>query len=555
MRPVTEETRSRPGKQPAHPLRLEPIAGPPIDPITIETDRPVEFGRAFDCDFCLPDSSVSRRHAEAMSKGGGWFVIDLGSRHGTMLNGRRIEARRPVELRHGDLLRLGPYAFSVSMHDARTLDIATTRERISAGTIAESVPIRDLAGLTQQRLEYLMEGAALLHEAESEEDLAETVVRLATAGTGYRRAALLRYEGNVEHVAVLARSVEPGDPDDAFTFSRSLIREASAGHTARLSGPGVPNVAHSIQELGIISAICTPITIDATVVGFLYLDNREREGSAFPDAASYVRTLARLASMALADRRRIEIERRQQRLETDLAVAREAQAVLSPPRSGSVGPLRFVFEINVGRLVTGDLFDIFPIDEDRVAICFGDVSGQGVGAAILMTAILAHLRATLAAHGDPAASVHDLNVYVVDRSAHNMFASLWLGVFDRRDRTLRYVDAGHGHWWLRRTDASGESPPAERWLLVGIDTDAHYCASEVELQPGDRIVLYSDGVIEPRNEAGDMFGAEGLIEALRESTSCEDDLARVLAALNAFTGGVPLTDDTTIASVEYVVPG
>ncbi|MCH8164504.1 MAG: SpoIIE family protein phosphatase [Planctomycetes bacterium] len=531
-------------------LRLEPLderSAAELGTQTIDGGGPVLLGRARGCDICFQDPSVSRRHASLVKRDGRWFVVDLGGWQGTYLNGVRLEADQPAVAAQGDFIRLGPYSFRLVIGGTVTTTLAKTDHQLAADTIVERVSHREIGSLAQKRLDLLIDGAVAIHQATDEDGLGEAIVQLALAGTGFPRAALLRSVGT-DQVEVMV-SHGSRQVRGEFTFSRSLIREAGDGHVARLSRRGGQPLGQSIEQLGITGALCAPIVIDASVVGYLYLDSREDEQPGYGDAAGFCHAVSRLAGLALANLKRADLQRRQSRLEQDLKGARQAQAFLCPSGEGEVGPLRFAMQTEPGQFVAGDLFDIFPLDENRVGICFGDVSGHGMAAALHMTAVLAHMRAVLTRYGEPAAAMRDVNRYIAQRSPADMFVTLWVGVFNGATGVLQYVDAGHGYWFVKRSGGTPESAPKPNGLLVGIDSDYLYEAREVTLGGGDRIVIYSDGLVEQTNSQGEQFGKQRAIDLLDRSQSVADDVSSLFAAVKKYAGTI-LDDDTTVASIE-----
>ncbi|MCH8315736.1 MAG: SpoIIE family protein phosphatase [Planctomycetes bacterium] len=534
-------------------LRLEPVAGTDAPSLSVRDQAEILVGRAQECDLCLADAVVSRRHASVARRKHEWVLTDLGSRHGTYLNGVLLRPGTPTLIASGDFVRFGPYTFRVnggggSGNDSRTL--AAVDEHVAPGTIVERISNRELEALAQRRLELLIEGASILHQTSTETELAAAVVGLVLAGSGFRRAAVLRPTGSGDQVEVLAaRDLNMDRPAD-FSFSRSLLREAASGHVARLSRSTDALLGQSIQQLGILCAVCAPITLDSSVVSYIYLDSREAEQPGYDDAAGFCRAVSRIAGLALANIKRTELQRRHERLDQDLNAARQAQAFLWPSEEGVVGALKYAMRMTPGRIVAGDLFDIFPLDDHRVGLCFGDVSGQGMGAAILMTAVLSYLRAAMARLTDPAEAANAVNRYTTERSPANMFVSLWIGVFDDRDQVLHFVDAGHGHWIIKPHGEPPATAPRPQGILVGIDPDFRYVAQSLKLAPGDRFILYSDGVVEHRAPSGEDFGVDRLLSAIAESTTPSEDVSHALASLQEYLGNLVLADDTTLASME-----
>ncbi|MDY7107544.1 MAG: SpoIIE family protein phosphatase [Planctomycetota bacterium] len=532
-------------------LRLEPIGSHHLGPFVLSGEVAALIGRAEECAVCLPDPAVSRRHAQLARRGAYWLLTDLESRHGTFLNGIRLQPRSPAVVAEGDVLRLGSCTLRAAGQPGGSAPLATIDDAASPDTIVQRVPEREIDSVAHRRLELFINGATAIHQAQDEATLARAVLELVLSGTGFPRAAVLRHVGATEQVELVAGREAGGVETTAFAFSRSLLQEAAGGHMARLSRSSGQAYGQSIERLGITQAVAAPILLDAVVVGYVYLDARESERPGDADAAGFCHAVARLAGLALSSLKRAELEARQKQLDADLRAAQLAQEFLCPKERGMVGPLSFAAQTCPGRIVAGDLFDIFELDRDRVALCCGDVTGQGMGAAIMMTAILAHLRAALAHDGEPEEAVNDVNRYIAPRSPAHMFASLWVAVLDRRDGVLRYVDAGHGHWLLRRRGKAPAPGPSPAHLLVGIEAEYRYDAARLELHPGDRLILYSDGIIEHRDAAGEEFGHDRLIDAVAASASPDADVVDALTALRKFVGEAAFADDTTIASIEY----
>ena len=531
-------------------LSLEPIAGPAIDPIVPEPDTRTLLGRASECDVCLLDDSISRRHVALACQGDQWMVTDLGSRHGTFLNGIRLDPHKPTLTGHGDLLRIGPFMFRVDSAAVTDRELATTVATVAPGTIIEAVSARELDSLAHQRLTLMNEGYAAIYQAVTEVELAEAVITLIMSGTGFPRAAMLRWGRSPDQVEIIAFHDHKDDTSKGFIFSRSLLQASATGCIARLSRGEEHNYGHSILGLGISAALCAPLIVDSIVVGAVYLDSRDGEDSPQPDAASFCHAVSQVASLALSSLKRVELARRQERLDADLNIAQEAQAFLRPAPGGTVGRLRYASRTCAGSVVGGDLFDIFSIDDHRTGICFGDITGHGIGAAILMTAVLSYLRATLTNCGDPAAAVAETNAYLARHSSDRMMATLWVGVFDATESTLRYVDAGHGLWLICTAGAAPVHPKSSGGMIIGVQPDLKYAAACLELRPGDRLILYSDGLVEQSNGVNEQFGSDRLCDVFAGSDSIEDDVAGIFAALEEFTGSSSFADDTTIASIE-----
>lgn len=523
------------------------VLAPAID-LALE-DRPVVLGRGSSADLVLPDPSVSRRHVEIHSIGGQWTVTDLGSRHGTMINNVALAATEPTPLRDGDQLKIGPFALRARRPGVGTVG-ATTIEDLGA-TIAEAkaVPQGELTGLAQQRLDVLLAAAEEFGQAESTKDLWARLLDASRRATGCERAHVMRAAAGGRDVEVVAP--EPADPRESPRVSRSLVSMASRGWMAQLTGEQhVPHHAQSVIDLGIQSALCAPIFLGDSVEALLYLDARMGERSIEKDAATFCKSLASLAGLALADIKRLELERERALLRRDLDVAREAQQRIMPPERGVVGSVRYAVIARPGRVVAGDLFDVVELRDGRTAVFLGDVSGKGVGAAMTMAMVQTHIRVALRQHASLADVVNDVNSSLYTRSAAGTFVTLWIALVDPATGSMEYVDAGHGYWCSLANDEIRHLTAQGGGMPIGIQPDTAYAGNRVTLDPSERVLVFSDGVAEQRGPDGAMFGTSALADLMRGSVDPDTDVERLLAGVASHAGGDTFDDDLTVASFE-----
>lgn len=540
-------------------LRLELVAGPTVElpAIAAENGAEIIVGRSHQCGLALMEETVSRHHASISWRRQRWVISDLGSRHGTYLNGVRLQSEQIAELVDGDLVRIGPWTLRVNLGVHRTTYASTVDDTVRASGRIEPVRAEHTVRLAQHRLNLLIDCAAAITSAADEKALADAVVESSLAGSGFERAAMIRTHAGSEEVEILAHQTRGNSTgtSDQFTFSRSLVRVASAGQMARLaSDMAEAPLGASVMELGITAALCAPIMLGESVAAYLYLDLRDAgsaKGGAAPDAASFCQAVARLCGLALSSLKRVELERRQAKLEHEVKAARAAQILILPPEQGVVGPLRYAMRVRPGRYVAGDLFEAIELDDGRAAICIGDVAGHGIAAGVLMAAAQAHLHAVLRRDGDPAQAVNAVNRFIAHRTQSAKFISMWVGVFDLQDRALTFVDAGHGYWMHKPAEGGARRMTYEGGIPVGIDGGFVYKAEHMTLGPRDRLILYSDGVIEQRNPEGQQFSHGRVAEFIAHDVSPDGNVMAVIKAVEDFAARTELDDDTTVASIEW----
>lgn len=552
MNPPTFSTdATRPGNAPGL-LSLAPLSGPPLEPFTVRHDQPGVIGRQSQCDIQLPDPSVSRVHAGLEWKRGRWFITDRMSRAGTLLNSLRLEPNAPAPLRQDDVLGIGPWRFRVHFGPAAPTTETVRQNRLadSSGKV-EAIQTDDVLNRTQKQLGLVMEFASALQEATTEEALAEVLVRAAAQGTGYSRSALVKPLMGVDRVEIVAALADGQPNPKGFPISSSLVRTAAGGQVARLTMDPVLREAHSIISYGIRSAICAPVIVGGEIAAYLYVDNADREAGTSDESTAFLAAIAKLGALALADFSRRALADRQRQLEADLTAARQAQERLMPPPRGRIGPVTYATCSKPGRMVAGDLFEVLGLDDGRVAVFLGDVSGKGVGAAVLMAAAQTQLRASLRHLKPLRTAVEELNRDINGRSPEGEFISLFAGIIDPRAGTLEFVDAGHGYW-VHLTHSGGPRRVAyEGGLVLGVEPDHSYPTETVALTPGDRIIIFSDGVVEQHSPDGGVYGFESVLGVLKKSPSESEDVEMLLEGLQTFAQSDALSDDVTIASLRY----
>ncbi|HIA72305.1 MAG TPA: FHA domain-containing protein [Phycisphaerales bacterium] len=537
------------GTQAIQRLWFEPVLGPELDGFWLEPGAELLFGRGSQCDIKLPEATISRQHGRFVSSGEGCFLVDLGSRQGTFVNDTQCQKEANTSITTGDMIRIGPWIFRTSVRQGAPVSMQSIDDSVEVEDRVQRMTPNDLGHLAQHRLSLLIECSADINKATNLNELGSLVVKSAIGGTGFQRAAMLMHADESGEIQVIG--FLDGDSRDATgtTFSKSLLDAASRGDVACLLSGQTASFGQSIADLNIHSAICSGILVDDTLVAYLYLDAREQEQQIQPDAAGFCQALCQMAGLAYANLRRLENKIEQARLEQDLSAAREAQQLLIPKDVGAGDVFVWGRVFKPGREASGDLLDIIPLSENKLALVVGDVSGKGAGAAILMSSAQSFIHARITSGCSPEDTVTAVNKFVAERSPMNRFLTLWVGIFDAEARELTYVDAGHGHWAIRRVSGISEAPPTPDGFLIGIDANSEYRNATLFVEPGDRIIIFSDGIPEQQTDSGEQYGVDRVYDLVAESPSAEEDVKRLLEEVISWAGSNALDDDTTIVSL------
>ena len=234
-----------------------------------------------------------------------------------------------------------------------------------------------------------------------------------------------------------------------------------------------------------------------------------------------------------------------QQQEQELKRAREIQEMLLPNTLPQRPGAQIAAAWQPAREVGGDYFDVIQLDERRLGICVGDVSGKGITAALLMANLQASFRAFATADAAPQTVCTKLNKFLCANTASGKFVTFFYAVFDVEARTLTYENAGHTPGLLMRTNGAVDSLPGGGAVL-GALPDWSYQDYTVNLQPGDRLLLSTDGITEAENSQLEEFGESRLLEVARSTDSSAAETQRtVMQKVTAFCGG-NFRDDATL---------
>lgn len=254
-------------------------------------------------------------------------------------------------------------------------------------------------------------------------------------------------------------------------------------------------------------------------------------------------------------RERLEFEA----VQRELAFARELQLSMLPDGNSLLAEhanLDAVASMTPAREVSGDFYDAFGVDRDRVFLALGDVAGKGVGAALFMARSLTTLRQEVTSGRAVEMLLTRFNETLCERNPQSIFVTMFAGFLDVRNGQLTYFNAGHDAALVISADGGIRSLPRPAGPIAGVILGTDYGMARDRLAPGDILVTYTDGVTEASDGADRMFGAGRLVAALRDArpVCARDALDALRAAVDDFVAGAPQSDDITIVAVRYIGP-
>jgi serine phosphatase RsbU (regulator of sigma subunit) len=527
---------------------------------------PFRIGRHAENDLILRDSRASRTHARIFVENGVYWVEDCGSRHGTFVNGSRISRR---ELHHSDKIEFGvPDSYQL-IFAPDGAELKRLMEQVSA---PEKTAVSPVVGTNLAKLRAILDLARTLQSSFSIDDVLASVVDTALAITGGERGFLLLRSGHGALETRVARHRKGHKLHESdLRVPREVIHRALQHRRELLSmnfdplGTQDTKPQNSVADLELRSVICVPLVrirtgqADATsvlvagseTVGVLYMDSRVVTADLAGGNRELLQTLAIEASTVLENARLLEEERAKHQMEEELRLARTIQQSLLPGKLPSGGWLRAAGSSVASHQVGGDYFDVTEVDPECWSAVLADVSGKGVGSALLASLLQGALITATDISTALGRRLERLNRFLLDRTGGEKYATVFQCLL-HGDGRMSYVNAAHCPPFIVRE--SGEWRVLEATAMpVGLMEGAEFPVAEDRLAAGDRVVIYSDGVTEAQNAAGEFFGKKRLREVVvaYAAGTCTALHEAIQEAVSAFTEGAAQSDDITVVVLEY----
>lgn len=519
--------------------------------LALDQDR-FTLGRSSANELCYPeDAGLSRQHLALERDGDSWTVRDLNSKNGTFLNGIRITDAH--KLGPDDRVTAGHLTLAFTERAAPAENTVIFVES-AAATEPKTTLSTSLAGVKEieggAHMRALIRAGRELAGNMPLGELCELIMNLSIEAVGASRGVLMTLEGD-ELVVRAARG--EGFRISSTVRDRVLNEKTSLlVRDARLDEAFAGQV--SIVQQQIRSMVAVPLQTEDRVIGLIYLDSPHFVHEFTKDDLNLLTVMANVAAIRIEHTRLAEVEQAERLLAKELQQAAEIQHGLLPARAPQIRGFDLAGYNAPCRTVGGDYYDFLTYPDGRVAILVGDVAGKGMPAALLMSSLQARVQVLFDEPDDLAARVTKLNRIICSNCPGNRFISFFLGVLDPVTGDLMYVNAGHNPPLLVRHDGSVEQLESTG-LVLGILAAARYEQQTRRLDPGDLVVLFSDGVTEAcRPDSEEDFGEERLSQMLAElrSGSAQSIIESVNHALQEFTCGAPPADDITLVVAKRV---
>ncbi len=535
-------------------------------------------GRDPSCDILLDDPSASRRHAILRLDGGEYWVEDLGSKNGTLVNDERVHRHR---LSHRDEIVLGSVEIrylaipSASGNLASSVLIADSPETMAAPSYtSQSASLY----LSEHRLKVLYDLSDRLTTIRDRQELLEDALTVCFDNFRFERGAIAvrRRDGRlVDWPVVRNLRGQSGE----LTVSQTILgRALNHGERAIVTDSAADRVDPTVSMIqhGIRSAMCVPLMLGGhgssnsggsnpetagrtmavpEILGVIYGDSISTGAVYTQEEVDFLAGIARLVTIGLINARLVDDQKRTLELEAELGVAREIQQQLFPKTLPKTDTLKFAALNEPGRTVSGDYYDVINLPDGRIVFLIADVTGEGVAAALLMSNLQAGVRLTVQ---DGVESMGALmtrwNSLIESNTDASKFITCLAGIVDPRKRTIDFAAAGHPQPFVLHEGVDVPTqlniPPG---FPLGVVASTEYETMTVEMGDNPSLLLtYTDGIYEAISADGEFFGEGGMIDVMSDLDELNPHtlIRKMRKSVSAFARDVAQSDDITMLALK-----
>lgn len=532
------------------------------------------LGRHPECAVQLESNMVSRRHARVFKKGERFYIEDLGSGNGTVVNGERIEGALPLS--HEDRIKLGPIQFRFEEAVASMPTPVTRPEKVDTYLGSGRVPIEVATG--EDDASMIM-GSVVSNPFNSIQVRPEVKLKAvleitrSLAGTvdlntilprildslfsifpqADRGCILLKEEGRPQMIPKAIKHRRVGD-DDSVKLSRTILTKVLTEKTGILSADAANdarfNASESISNFTIRSMMCVPLLgLNGDPLGVINIDTQNPLKQFQADDLDLLMSVAGQAAVTYENARLLVSFMEKQKQDNEMNIARSVQHALLPEHMPSVPGYEFFASYESAQAVGGDYYGcITKNDGKQVCLAFGDVAGKGVPASLVMSRLSSVVQSTLEFVDDVGEACERINNHMCANAVEGRFVTFTLACLDTESHDLEVAIAGHMSPIIRKADGSVEEFDDDTiGMPLGVVEGVPFQVSHRKLEPGETVVIYTDGVSEAMNPASELFGVEHLREMIAKGPSGPTGLGKlILQDVKRHANGRYQNDDITL---------
>lgn len=349
-----------------------------------------------------------------------------------------------------------------------------------------------------------------------------------------------------------------------FQVSRGIVEGVARDGQPVLTSDAQSDERFSMRQsvllLGLRSILCVPLKQKDLIMGVIYVDNRLQSGIFSPSDLELLNAIASSAAIAIENARLYQLAVEKGRLEQELQLARQVQTSLLPDHTPDIHGWEFAAVWQPARQVAGDYYDFISFPDGQVGVIIGDVTDKGMASALFMANTRTIIRASLNNAPSPVEGISNANRLICSDSSNGMFVTLFYAQIDPPSGILKYVNAGHNPPLLSRINPGGEVHIISlnrTGIALGIEPEMPYSEVQVDIQPGDSLLLYTDGVTDAHNQLNVDYGM-GRLESLlvyNKGKTASQVLDILIRSVQNFIQDTEPYDDLTAAMIRRLPTG
>ena len=524
--------------------------------VPLDRDR-ITLGRSSANELCYPDDAgLSRQHLALTRVNGTWQVEDLRSKNGTLVNGKRID--QPVPFGPGDRISAGH--LTLEFADAappanNTVAFVEHGESFSNSSTTLVANLDAVLGPQSDDLNktYVMQGSpqmrALIRAGRELaghrplDELFPLIMDLSVEAVLAGRGVLMTLEGD----ELRLRAARGGGFKISTTVRDRVIKEKQSLLVRDAQLDQALRGQVSIVEHKVRSMIAVPLQTNDRVIGLIYVDTPHLIREFSREDLNLLTVMANVAAIRIEHARLNEIEEAERAMAKEMEQAAQIQRAMLPSSPPMVAGLDIAGQTTACRTVGGDYYDFLEFPDGRVGMLVGDVAGKGMPASLLMSSLQARVHVLFEEADDLARKLGRLNKAVCAKCPDNRFITFFMSVVDPATGELVYANAGHNPPLMVRA-TGGFDRLSGGGVILGVLPQATYQESSACMEPGDVLVLFSDGVTEAADPLDEDFGEERLaaLVASMRGRPAGEIVEAIDGAVARFTQGAPAADDITV---------
>ncbi len=524
------------------------------------------LGRHPDCTIQLQSHMVSRRHAHVVKDGPSFYLEDLGSGNGTFVNGQQISQR--VQLKNEDRLKMGPLLLRFEDDAAPAdddqddlgfqVDFSADNEEEANSTILGSLESATGFGVLEVQPEAKLKAVleisrTLAGTVDLKAFLPKILDTLFEIFPHADRGCVLLKDEQTGRMVPRAMKHRHEDHDETVKLSRTIVNKVLEEKSGILSADAASDsqfdASESISNLSIRSMMCVPmLSLQGEPTGLINIDTQNPLNQFKNEDLDLLMAVAGQAALSFETARLFDSFAQKQKQDRELEIARGVQQALLPDKLPEAEGYDFYASYDSAQAVGGDYYDAMMIGDDKICLSFGDVAGKGVPGALIMSRMSSCVQNTMEFVHDVGEAVAAINNHMCANAVEGRFVTYVLAIIDLKTHEMSLANCGHMSPMILRVDGTVEEFDEDTiGLPIGVVEDYPFEVVKRVIEPGETIVLFTDGVDEAMNPEGELYTLERMRDFVVKGPRKAEELGKALLAdVRRHANGRAQNDDITI---------